>query len=741
MSKKIKKGFRKLIESLILSRYSSSVKGAFIGAITGSILFLAIYFLMISNMIGSPLVIPGLSVSIILLILFYLLIRHLILLLRPISLPVLSISAACFLTLVIVLSSKPLPVIILVFILIIPLPILLGFSIGLIYHQTRTPRSSKVIPVFFFLIVLSLNILFILWLTGSGSDSHLVSYQSIETSIYPGILPGNPSLQGSYPVIKISYGSGRERQRPEYGELVNLTTPTVDISPFLPDKSTLQRKFRSRYWGFDIDEIPLNALVWYPDGEGNFPLFVIVHGNHNMYDRSEKGYEYLGMLLASRGHIVVSIDQNFLNFSWLGEGFNHQEISVRGWLILEHLKLWSEWNEQSGHIFHNKIDLENIALMGHSRGGEAIVISALFNQLPCFPDNASIKFDYGFSIKSLIAVAPSEGFYKPAGQSIVLDNISYLLLQGGADGDLMIFSGIRQYNRINITENDTFKALLYIYQANHGYFNSEWGRTDLSFPLGIFLNKKPIMSRKDQEKITEVYISSFLEATLKDNRTYRTVFQNSDLIANWLPETIYLNLYTDSSYKVISNFKEDFDLTTTTIPQGRISTNDLTYWREDYLPLRFRSIHQEAKGVFIGWQINSPDDPYYQINLPANSSYEWGLNKSSNLLISLTSTKISQPTPDFLIELTTTDNVSSFFPLSTFRHPLPPLQLKSTKLGFIEELILNRAELIANTYFIHLSAYTEDNIEFKPDRIEQIRLIFDKDLQGDLVISDIGFLP
>ena len=42
---------------------------------------------------------------------------------------------------------------------------------------------------------------------------------------------------------------------------------------------------------------------------------MIVHGNHLMTDYSDPGYEYLGNLLASRGYIVVSVDENFLNGS------------------------------------------------------------------------------------------------------------------------------------------------------------------------------------------------------------------------------------------------------------------------------------------------------------------------------------------------------------------------------------------------------------------------------------------
>ena len=91
-------------------------------------------------------------------------------------------------------------------------------------------------------------------------------------------------------------------------------------------------KSRKKYWGFDPKAFPINGRVWYPDGAGPFPLVLIVHGNHNMKDFSDPGYGYLGELLASRGFILASVDENFINGGLRGEN------DGRGWLLLEHLE-------------------------------------------------------------------------------------------------------------------------------------------------------------------------------------------------------------------------------------------------------------------------------------------------------------------------------------------------------------------------------------------------------------------
>ncbi|HKJ93207.1 MAG TPA: hypothetical protein VJ957_08565, partial [Longimicrobiales bacterium] len=121
----------------------------------------------------------------------------------------------------------------------------------------------------------------------------------------------DPSKPGPYHVLHLYYGSGTDRHRPEYRDSVAFTTTSVDASKMVDlGKSA---KSRNKYWGFTPDSFPRNARVWYPDGPGPFPLVLIVHGNHNMKDYSDPGYAYLGKLLASRGYIAASLDENFLN--------------------------------------------------------------------------------------------------------------------------------------------------------------------------------------------------------------------------------------------------------------------------------------------------------------------------------------------------------------------------------------------------------------------------------------------
>ena len=98
---------------------------------------------------------------------------------------------------------------------------------------------------------------------------------------------------------------------------VSITTDPVDASKLVDLGSSA--KSRNDYWGFSPDSFPINGRVWYPDGEGPFPLVLVVHGNHNMKDFSDPGYDWLGELLASRGYILTSVDMNFINGGIRGE--------------------------------------------------------------------------------------------------------------------------------------------------------------------------------------------------------------------------------------------------------------------------------------------------------------------------------------------------------------------------------------------------------------------------------------
>ncbi|MBZ5591017.1 MAG: hypothetical protein LAP39_02195 [Acidobacteriia bacterium] len=623
--------------------------------------------------------------------------------------------------------------------------------------------AKKIINVSLCLLAVAANAVFVWFFVQQGSMEKLISWKPPANAMPAKLAAPNPAANGPYPVKLLFYGAGTDIRRPEYGSSVGIKTRTVDASLFFEDFKGWKRWARRKYWGFDVDKLPLNARVWYPDGPGPFPLALIVHGNHNMAEFSDPGYAYLGELLASRGFILASIDENFLNSGLFHDPPKQQ--AVRGWLLLEHLKLWREWNQAAGNPFQGKVDLSRIALMGHSRGGEAASTAAAFNRMKYDPEDANIRFEgYGFAIKTVVAIAPADGQYKPAGQHRWMEDVSYLTLQGAHDADVSSFLGSRQWDHVRYTlPGPLFKAEIYAYRANHGQFNTVWGRSDAGDgPLRWLLNLKPLMPGEEQRRISKTYISAFLEATLHNRREYIQLFQDWRVARDWLPDTLYVNRYQDSSYVPLAGFQEDADITTSTAPGGRIAGENLSIWREGRIP--WRQGDRDYNGVFLGWnRAQGAQAASYAITLPEGAAAKWKLGAASAVELSLAaldddaplpgkkkdedkkpdqSKKKDRESPDFTIELLASDGSTATAPVSRFAAVPPPLKEKFTKLDPLEDIAYEKDwEPVFQTVRVPLASFqtASGSKPFDPRKLVTVRLKFDRTAMSVICISSVGF--
>ncbi|MEJ2512781.1 MAG: hypothetical protein P8Y72_14450 [Anaerolineales bacterium] len=481
----------------------------------------------------------------------------------------------------------------------------------------------------------------------------------------------------------------------------------------------------------------MNGRVWSPEGKGPFPLVLLVHGNHSMVEKSEMGYAYLGELLASRGYILVSVDENFLNGGFWGRASGEND--ARAWLLLQHLKVWEDWNEDPNSPFYQQVDLSRIALIGHSRGGEAVALATTFNNLSRYPNNAKILWDFGFNIRSVVALAPVDEQWLPADHSNPLIDINYLVLQGSHDGDVYYFDGIQQYNRTNFsgTAPDVFKAAVYIYRANHGQFNSLWGSKDKTGIAGQFLNTKALMSEAEQQQIAKLYISAFLEDTLKDKTAYREIFKDYRSAGDWLPQTGYINQYEDNGGKYISDFEEDVDVTTNSLEGGRVDGYGLTQWSE--ISPRFRNkVRQDNHVVCVGW---SNPSAYYALQLPAD--FDWILDENAVLVFKTadarTPNNLAQGL-DFSILLVDSAGQKAELVLST----IMPLQTQfpaeiSRLQVWNDEYYQEFSEEVFQTYRIRLGEFLQQNPSLNLEELDQIRFDFNQMDHGLVYLDDIGF--
>jgi len=590
----------------------------------------------------------------------------------------------------------------------------------------------------------------------------------------------NPGVPGPFTYKKLYYGSGGDKNRPEYRDSLTYKTATVDASPFAKMEPAAART-RKKYWGFDNTKFPRNARLWYPEGAGPFPVVLVVHGNHSPKDFSDPGYQWLGELLASRGFILASIDENFINgLSGENDG--------RAWMLLKHLQSLKAMNDTAGKPLYHKIDMSRIALMGHSRGGEAVGIAGAFNRLPAYPDDATIKFDFGFDIKALVAIAPVDGQYKPAEQSTPVSNYNYLVIHGAHDGDVSTFSGLSQYNRIKYTKPDGgFKSAIWMYRANHGQWNTVWNNKDNGPTSGRRLNLATLIDGEEQRRFGRVVISAFLETTLHGVKDYMPMFRDHRAAGDWLPPTMYQTRYQDAATHVLAGFDEDVDVSTGTAPGVRITADSLSSWKETDTPARSRGGTFKSNLAQFGWN-NSPfgkdtvtprTPAHVQISVPDSLRAAWNVGPNTALLMTVATTdvrpgprKIARDTtkkdttakadsakskakpkappkakkppkdstpPDFSVELEDASGQKARVALSTFGPVRMPIETYIyRRKGRDKSAFPTVSEPVGTTYVMPMASFVAANAAFNPAALRTVRLVFDRTKSGTITLDDVG---
>jgi dienelactone hydrolase len=241
------------------------------------------------------------------------------------------------------------------------------------------------------------------WLVAPGPGAGIVAPP--DPAPVPPLAVADPSLRGPETVRRATYGSGLDPHRAAFGDDADWGTEPIDASRDLVLDPLLSTHVRLAT-GARTEALPVNGTVWYPQGARDAPLVLIVHGNHGLSRASDRGYAALADHLASRGAVVVSVDQNFLNGSFVGDS-DGREQPVRARMLLEHLRGWERWAGEDGPM-DGVVDLDRVAIIGHSRGGEAAAHAAGILQRPetapagwTLPDRVRVR--------AVVAIEPTDG--------------------------------------------------------------------------------------------------------------------------------------------------------------------------------------------------------------------------------------------------------------------------------------------------------------------------------------------
>jgi len=293
--------------------------------------------------------------------------------------------------------------------------------------------------------------------------------------------------------------------------------------------------------GTDIDGFHYNirGSIYYPaddDGvdksfnarlaaTGRVPIIVLVHGAHSSTTPSYQGYDYFQYQLARMGFVAVSVDERETDqgpdwSGWTSNIVRRAELAIASIGFMQQL-------DANGPLFQGRIDFSHLGLMGHSRGGDCVIAVAERIALP------------GVTVKAVLSLAPvnsGANSGKPHGYA-------FMTFLPAADGDVVDNNGAQFYDQ---AQPDPTKTQLYIYYANHNYFNRQWLNDDTGGGL-------PIISRPDHERILSTYGCAFFRQAVRGDAT------GEYLIGTVLPpgvqnQNIHLS-YDVSGVRVVDNYE------------------------------------------------------------------------------------------------------------------------------------------------------------------------------------------
>ncbi len=374
-----------------------------------------------------------------------------------------------------------------------------------------------------------------------------------------------------------------------------------------------------------------------PATGGPFPLVVIAHGRHAPFgfvpasitsDENYRGYDYLQDHLASHGYVSVSVDLDDVVLWPSTTTLQTAGILARAWILLDVIERMESMNAGAGSTLGGKIDLDNVILVGHSRGGEAVVQAwRLNNVVPLGPSVGPGAGEGAFPIRAVVSIAPTTVERATAPP---LDTIPYLVIYGSADGDVNgINAGVQPFRFYDLAKGP--KQLVWIYGANHNYFNVSWPEDDGAGTVAIAERR----TAAEQRVLVNGYVLAFLKAYFRDSAVDVASGPSDAHLEYFLGPTNLLRpaglgafplhiMYgkTAASRIVVDDFEHNSDLAVTSRNTPGVDTSSLVAKDEldlDGGPDVNSSAHtffHQTKGVLFGW--SNADAGYVTVLSPAD---------------------------------------------------------------------------------------------------------------------------
>jgi dienelactone hydrolase len=227
--------------------------------------------------------------------------------------------------------------------------------------------------------------------------------------------------------------------------------------------------------------VRLNGVMAAPATGGPFPVVLILHGTHPGCPETEhnvdrwpcdpaveqpnyRGFAYLVRALAAQGYVALSPNINAENTFGFGEPVAGERLEQ---LVDLHLGALAEANAGGANSFGleltSRADVNRLAIIGHSRGGEAAIVLA--RNLA----EESMHGDLAYGpVDGLLLIAPSPVFADPA--EGVPSPMAILL--PACDADVINQDGQVFYEALRLQDTHDRATSVWLERANHNAFNT-----------------------------------------------------------------------------------------------------------------------------------------------------------------------------------------------------------------------------------------------------------------------------
>lgn len=252
---------------------------------------------------------------------------------------------------------------------------------------------------------------------------------------------------------------------------------------------------------------------------------------------SDQGYDYLGRTLAGRGMVVVSVGANGVNAGELGQAADRARAAV----VYQHLRMWRRLVENGGGPLagelhdvdtgatprlRHAVDLRNVGLMGHSRGGRGVMWAAADTHRDRWPE--------GVRIRAVFGMASAEPPFMDRGfKRLQVTKVPLMTWAGTCDA-----TGRDEYNRLARRGGNPVNIGITVHGANHNNLNTRWaagggpgGEDDAGHPegrpgrcdSGFGGPTSKTLGPRQERQVAATYVEAFFGRYLQADRSFDAV--------------------------------------------------------------------------------------------------------------------------------------------------------------------------------------------------------------------------